>query len=184
MEELEDQGEGISPVEVSCENCQATVAADEVFCPACGFPQNGTEDQKQQFKNRIHVKKKLLREVEKEVKKGKNTLIVLGILNGLIGLYYAFFLEDIGAMVVQMIVAIIYIGLSIWVDKQPFGALLSALILYLTIVLILAVIDPVTIFSGIIWKILIIGFLVRGIKSGHEARNIYRELEDLGVQRT
>ena len=173
-----------SPVEtVPCSNCQTPVAAHEVYCSNCGFPQNGDDEERAKFQRRITAKKNLLKEVKREVKKGKNTLIVLGVLNGLVAIFYGFVQEDILAAVIQAILGVVYLGLSLWVDKQPFGALLSALILYLTIILLLAIAEPLTIFSGIIWKVLIIGFLVRGIKSGHEASKIYKELDELGIER-
>lgn len=182
MEDIQNTFPESSPQKTSCSNCTENIAIGEVFCPNCGFPENGTEKERNKFESRINAKKNLLREVEREVKRGRNTLIFLGILNGLAGLYYGFILEEIAVCVAQIIVAIIYLVLSTWVKKQPFGALLSALILYLTIVLLLAVIEPISLASGIVWKIVIIGFLVKGIKSGHETRNIYRELEDLGIK--
>lgn len=171
------------PVESgTCSNCNSPISPEEVYCSNCGYPENGDEKEKDKFQRRIDAKKGLLKEVKKEVKKGKNTLIVLGILNAIAGIYYGFVVEDVLTGVIEGILGIVYLGLSIWSDKQPFGALLSALILYLTLVLLLAILEPVTIFQGIIWKILIIGFLVRGIKSGHEAKNIYKELDELGIK--
>lgn len=173
--------DGLVPMP-TCSNCQSAMVEGEVFCSQCGFPENGNEEDRANFARRVGAKKKLLNEVKREVRRGKNTLIVLGVLNILIGLFYIFFLEEIAAAVIQMILALVYLGLSIWTDKQPFGALLSALILYITLILLMAVLDPATIVQGVVLKVIIIGFLVRGVKSGHEAKNIYRELEDLGVK--
>lgn len=182
MEEYQGASDGSWSSETKCSNCNRVVSSTEVFCSNCSFPQHGTEEEKEKFERRVSAKKNLLNVVEKEVKKGRNTLIILGVLNAIWGLYYGFVLEDITTCVIQLILAILYLVLSTMVKKQPFGALLSGLILYLTLVLVLAVIEPLTLVSGVLWKVLIVVFLVKGIKSGHEARNIYRELEDLGVK--
>lgn len=76
---------------------------------------------------------------------------------------------------VNYVLVAIYIALAFWAGRNPFGACLTGLILYLTLNLINAAIDPATIIQGIIMKIIIILALVNGVKAGLASR---RQLAD------
>ena len=176
----------LSPISadgLSCLHCSSPVGIDEIFCSNCGYPQNGSEEQQSKFYRKIDAKARLLKIVEKEVKKAKTTLVILGVLNAIAGIVYGFISEDVLSLAVSSILAIIYFGLAIWSDKEPFSAILTGLIIYGSLILIQAVLEPISIFSGIIWKILIIALLVKGMKSGLEARRVKSELADLGVDK-
>lgn len=169
-------------VSLNCRNCDSPISPNEIFCANCGYPENGTVEQRNKFESRIGTKKRLLTSVKKEVRKAKVTLIVLGCIAALSGLYFTFITIDLALSISNCIIAIFYLGLAVWSDKQPFGAILTALILYGTLILINAAIDPSTLIRGVLWKVIIIGILIKGLNSGNEAKKVMKELEDLGVK--
>jgi len=58
--------------------------------------------------------------------------------------------------------------MAYWSQKKPFAALLSALLLYLMVIAINAIVEPTTIFKGILIKIIILSFLIKGVSSAHQ----------------
>ena len=62
-------------------------------------------------------------------------------------------------------VSAIFIALSFWVNKNPFAALLTALIVYVSLQLFLAIFDPMYVLGGLIFKIMITGAFVYGLYS-------------------
>jgi hypothetical protein len=73
--------------------------------------------------------------------------------------------NDILELSIVLFVALIYLALAFWSDKKPFIALLSGLLLYLTLIIISAVFDPISLVKGFIWKIIIISYLGKGLYS-------------------
>jgi hypothetical protein len=72
---------------------------------------------------------------------------------------------------------VIYLILAAWSNKNPFGAILTAFIIYITLIVINAFFDPATIIQGIIIKIFFIGALIKGTRSAKEAEGFKKELE-------
>ena len=61
--------------------------------------------------------------------------------------------------------AVIFLALWWWAQTNPFGAALSALLLYVTVTLIGAMVDPASLLQGIIIKVIIIVALVKSIQA-------------------
>jgi hypothetical protein len=167
---------------VSCEHCQAENAADKNFCTQCRYPIGGTDDEKRAFHLNIARNKKLLESTEEEIRSAKNIVYWLSGLSMLTGIILFFSQDDLASLVVYALICILYLGLAAWCSSNPFGAILTAFIVYLTLQLLYAIVDPVTIVGGIIWKIVFIGAFIKGIRSASEARNYMRELEKSKVE--
>jgi len=71
---------------------------------------------------------------------------------------------------------VIFLGLGFWCKKQPLGAIISALILYIMVQLIAIIQNPLNIISGIIVKVIIIIYLIKGMNSALQAQKIKKEL--------
>jgi len=65
-----------------------------------------------------------------------------------------------------------FIILGFWTKKKPYYAIIGALILYGILILLNAFIDITSIYKGIIFKIAVIVFLIKGIKDAKEAQNM------------
>jgi hypothetical protein len=66
----------------------------------------------------------------------------------------------------------VFVVLALWTKKRPFTALLCALIFYVSIIGIAAILDPSTIIQGWIWKVVIIILLILGLRNGKEAQDM------------
>ena len=77
----------------------------------------------------------------------------------------------------NVIVAVIFVLLAELSKQRPFIALLSGLLLYITLNLYMIVIEGASPFSGIIIKGIIIVYLVKGINSAREAEQIKKEID-------
>jgi uncharacterized membrane protein YiaA len=73
-------------------------------------------------------------------------------------------------MAVLVALGVIYIGLWWWAQTNAFAAALIALLLFVTVMLVSALIDPVSLVKGIIIKIVIIGALSSAVSSGYRQR--------------
>lgn len=67
-------------------------------------------------------------------------------------------------------VAIAFVVLAIWSIKNPYKALLTALILYLAIILLNTALDPSSIIKGIAIKVISVILLFNGYRNAKEDR--------------
>ena len=63
-----------------------------------------------------------------------------------------------------------FIALGFWTKKKPYTAIVSGLVLYGLFIFLNAIIDPVTIVKGIIFKVFVIVLLIKGLKDAKEAQ--------------
>jgi len=94
-------------------------------------------------------------------------------LNFLMGIFIFSSSQDIPTLVASTILCIMYLLLAFWSSKKPLMALLLGLLLYLTTIIISAIVDPATIVKGLLIKIFIIAYLGKGIYS---ASSLNKEL--------
>lgn len=160
---------------VSCEHCGNQFQTQK-FCSTCSFPIGGTDYEKQQFRSAVSSRKRLLKEAEEKMKTAKNIIYVLAGLFFIIGLYHGIANEDYITMIVNLFVCVLYLILAAWSRYNPFGAILTAFILYITLNVVNAFFDPITLVQGILWKIIFIGAFIKGIRSAQEAQNHINEL--------
>jgi len=73
---------------------------------------------------------------------------------------------------VQVVIGLVFAGLAFWTKYKPYAALLMALVIYVGIFLLSAVLDPGRIVSGLIIKVVIVVLLVRGISNAKEAEDL------------
>ncbi|MFK8046035.1 MAG: hypothetical protein AB8B72_11110 [Crocinitomicaceae bacterium] len=113
------------------------------------------------------LKKSRENEYAKKIKGARTVLLIIGVLNILVGIYYYFqpFMKIEGYFAMGL--GAVFIGLYFLGVKKPMLALVSGLVIFLTIHILSAILDPETIVKGIILKVIFIVLLVRGITSVH-----------------
>lgn len=146
-----------------CSSCLEIVSEKYVYCTHCGYPQNGSVKQMALHEKAIIDCKKDASEANRKIKNARTTLYVISVITFLFGLIS--FSGELGSalLTVSFIQSIIYLILGFWSNKKPLIALLMGLFLYLTVIIISAVTEPSTVIKGIIFKVIIISFLGRGI---------------------
>lgn len=80
-------------------------------------------------------------------------------------------------LAVNVLLVLCYFGLWMWAKTSPMPATLAALILFVTLMAVNAVIEPKTLVRGIIVKVLIIAFLVKAVDSARK----YQRMREHGV---
>lgn len=105
-----------------------------------------------------------------EVTKARNALFIIGGFYVLMGFAEAFLLDGHELLfgIIDWIIAGVFIGLGFWTNSKPFVSLLIGLIFYVCLVLLFFAVEPETILRGIIWKVVIIVVLVKGIMNAME----------------
>ncbi len=172
-----------SPTALHCSKCQTALRENEIFCPQCGFPERGTEQEKSHFNLRIRRRKELLEEFQKKVNTGQVILYIIASLFFLSGVVFSFLQEEeaIAVFVTFVILSCIYVGLAIWSNYQPFPALLTGFLLYVSIILLDLALDPASVLQGIVIKVVFIVVFIKGISSAREAKELKEELKIQGL---
>ena len=168
----------------ACPKCNAPLMEGQAFCESCGeqlkagverreaIPSSGAEISDQH---------------RKHVRSARFAIMFVAVVTIGVSIFFWFKLqgeiEDIPAALIdaglEKIIAfqkvaiastfflgLVFIGLFFWAKKNPFGASLTALIIYATSILVQAGIEPSSRVKGIIIKIIIILALVRGVQAG------------------
>jgi hypothetical protein len=109
----------------------------------------------------------------KSINKGRAALYILSGLYVFVGFLEAFYIEfhHIIFGVIDWIIGVSFLLLAICSISKPYLSLIVGLILYIVLNIILAIIDPATIFRGLILKIIIISWLIYGIDNAREKNN-------------
>ncbi|MFY7669942.1 hypothetical protein ACOSP6_02525 [Tenacibaculum sp. MEBiC06402] len=155
----------------ACSFCKSPIEEDVIFCSECGHPENGTDKQRAQFfaKRAMNKNKKI--DDEKKINSARNILFALSALMAIFGFIIYSQTDELISLGVNFFVAFIYLTLAFWSEQKPFISLLIGLLLYITILIIGFIIDPTSIVRGILWKILIISLLAKGMHSALELKN-------------
>ncbi|HEU4861400.1 MAG TPA: hypothetical protein VFT15_16255 [Chitinophagaceae bacterium] len=177
MEFLPESG-ALSP-DVSCENCTTQNPGNRKFCSQCSFPIGGTDDEQRSFRLLVSSRKRLLGDANDKIKGAKTAIYILAgiffVFGGIAGLVN----DDVPTLVVNLCLCILFLIFAAWSTKNPFGAILTAFMVYLTVQVVNAFVDPVSIFSGLIIKIFVIAAFIKGIRSAQEGQGYLKELEKL-----
>ncbi|TDQ06853.1 hypothetical protein [Pedobacter metabolipauper] len=163
-----------------CTCCYRTYSPNDVFCNGCGFPLQGTEQEQAFYQSERTAKEIDLGELTGKVESARKSLYWIAVLIGVSTFITYFGIEDEQEKMAQAVIAVIIIcafsGLAIWGKRKPTTAMISGLSLYLILIILSAIVDPLSILSGIIIKVIIIGYLIKGIKAVVEADKLKKEL--------
>ena len=112
---------------------------------------------------------------DRHIRQARNTLFTAAailLLNAV--LLFSKYPFDIEMMWLDYLLWIGYIGgfiaLAFWTKKKPYYAIIGGLILLGIFILVNAVIEPSSLFGGIIFKIAIVVFLIKGLGDAKEAQ--------------
>lgn len=128
-----------------------------------------SEDEREKAIQKSHVQI-LKSDTEKSINKGRMALFIVAGLYIIVGVYEGLIMDFhvIEFGIIDWVVSAIFIGLGLWSYKKPSLALIIGLGVYVALILVLAFVDPVTIVKGILWKALIIYYLITSIITARE----------------
>lgn len=131
--------------------------------------------------NQQHQQEDLLNEVidtgeyDKKIKDAQNALLIVSGINLISGIVQI--LTDnseawLFALGIFVVIAGLFAALAFWAKYKPFAALLIGLILYIGIFILFAVLDPSSIIRGIIFKAIVVIYLIKGLIAANDAQQI------------
>nr|WP_067058316.1 hypothetical protein [Mucilaginibacter sp. L294] len=162
-----------------CASCFNEIVNDDVYCTNCGYPIKGTEHEQRVFLSQNEVNNIDYNVYNDKVKRAGNSLYYLAGF-ALLGAIISFFTKQDDPNVLaytlpSLILAVLFLVLGSYSKKKPLACIVSGLVLYLIVQILLIIDNPVNIASGIIVKIIIIGYLINGIKSALELEKFKKE---------
>lgn len=156
-----------------CALCRGLVAAEQEYCGNCGYPANSTEKNKKSFKiNRVQKKKKL-DEIESKIKNAGYFVFLIAAFNA----FYGLIVDDPIEKIIYFVLVGLYVTFGVLALKKPFIGILLAFVLYGTLLILTAFVDPSALFSGIFIKILIIGSFFFALTRFKVAKELKLELD-------
>ncbi|MBL7701485.1 MAG: hypothetical protein JNM14_04505 [Ferruginibacter sp.] len=120
---------------------------------------------------------------DKHIRQARNSLFIAAgilLLNAVI--LFSKYPFDIELMWLDYLLWTVYIvgfiALALWTKKKPYYAIVGGLILMGVFILINALIDPKTIFGGLIFKIAVIVFLIKGVNDAKAAQQMKEQFDN------
>lgn len=172
--------------DVLCPHCQALNRVTDRFCIQCGkalptIDPTGPTISSGKEVGVTAVGQELQSEaLQKKIKTASGALLAVAIIQTLTILVFYFLLR--GAPAQAMVVAILSViasvfwGLWWWSRSSPFPAAVTGLVIFVTLHLADAAMDPAALFRGIIIKLIILYVLIRAVLAGLEHRKIKEEM--------
>lgn len=154
----------------NCSHCNLEMQWEQKYCNECGYPEGGTPQEQSGFHARQVMKKRGKAEASSRIKKGRNILFIVAGISFLSGVYYYFKLDDSSVLIVNTVLSLCYLSLGFWSQKKPLVALMLGLLVYLTTLVLTGLIEPETIYKGILLKIFILVYMFKGINSALQLR--------------
>ena len=116
--------------------------------------------------------------VEKQVGKARGWLLAIAVLQSISSVLQYFLLTSqgvepavaIATVVIMGVLALVFWGLWFWSKYALFPAALTAFILYVSFILLDAIVDPQTLARGIIMKVIIVGGLYVAVSTSYRLR--------------
>jgi hypothetical protein len=160
---------------LNCNYCRTPVTENSQFCPNCQFPLQGTEKEKSGFIAKLITQKG---DVETAFARLKNARIILFI----IGAFYIIvpFLRfgsfpDATEIIGNFIFGGLFIIFGFISIKSPKIGFLIPLILIASYYILILIIEPFQIFSGMIWKVIAIVGVGYGFFSAMKSNKILKD---------
>lgn len=168
----------VQPTE-RCSICYKDISADDTFCQNCGYPIKGTEQEQKDFRLNHDFRKIDMLHFNDKVRKAGNVLYYLSGIFVVSGIIFYFLKKDspdaFAVLITNLIVAIVFLALGGYSRKKPLACIISGLCLYAILLILDAIADPMSIVRGIFLKIVVIGLLIKGLKSAIEIERIKKE---------
>ncbi len=168
-----------------CYHCKTKdLKEEDKYCPNCGFPQRGSDQERRNFRYELNRKNILLSDQKKAIKKAINILFALAGLNFAFGVVlYLVINLNIIEFIASTFLALIYLALALWSKKKPFAGILTGFCVYILTIALQFIADPMTIFHGLLWKILFISAFIYGYKAVKDSEKLEKELKILNTKK-
>jgi hypothetical protein len=169
----------IPPAVERCEACFTTISDDDIYCANCGYPLKGTALEQKTFifkQNKVDFD---LIAFKKRINKAGSTLFYLSGFFILAGIYNFLSKKDdpdvLALVIPNLILGILFLLLGEYSKKKMLACFISGLCLFIIIEILLFVADPNFDLAYDVFVVVILVYLIRGIKSAIEIEKIKKE---------
>jgi hypothetical protein len=117
---------------------------------------------------------------DKTIRQARTALFVVAAIQMIMAIYQAIVTEERMESTISFVitagVSIVFFLLGMYSKKKPYTAIVSGLVLYGSLLLLDIIMEPASIFKGIIMKGLIIYYLARSVNDAKEAQEGMKHL--------
>jgi hypothetical protein len=175
-----ENSKSVTPAPIErCESCFTEIRNDDIYCANCGYPVRGTALEQKTFISKKNIANFDLVAFKKRINKAGNTLFCLAGIFLLGGLINFFSMKDdpnvLAVVVPSLMLAVLFLLLGEYSKKKTLACFISGLCLFIIVQLLNILNDPKIDFLYIILIVVIIVFLVMGIKSAIDIEKIKKE---------
>jgi len=176
---------------LTCPHCSADNEMDSAFCASCGKALPSAQPTSPRIIGVVERPSTApglaLRsdELQRQLKKAAGALLAVAILQCVFGTVLVLAsssLDDTADVPLAatyasvLVLGAVFFALYIWARRNPLPAAICGLVVFVTLHLIDALVDPTTIVRGIIIKVIIIVVLARAISAGVRYRRMQQVL--------
>jgi hypothetical protein len=165
-------------ITINCPACYQRAQPEDAFCSGCSYPFQAAEEEQKLFIARRQNGELDLEVANSGIRRASNSLKwIAGLLavSGLIEIWSSPEEDRTFLLIFYMIAVSVYIFLAIWSSRKPMAAIVTGLVLFVLMHVLAAIGDPKTIIQGLIFKIFMVVYLVRGLKAVLDAERIRKE---------
>jgi hypothetical protein len=160
---------------MECKNCKTQRAESEEICDLCNYPIKGTEKEQASFIAKQVIQKSDVLESIERLKKSRIILFLVGAFNIIAPFTPLLKNPTSFEYIFSISLGLILIGFGFLTFKKPKIALIIPLSLFILYYVILFLINPIYLFSGMLWKMIIIMGLGYGYLSVRKSDKILSE---------
>jgi hypothetical protein len=178
MEEPIENQATTTPRPNECYTCLTPLKGDEKVCAECGCPIYGSAAEIDKHRSSyVHLREQYQSCMQEALTATKSLYWLAGL--SFVGNITIGLIKDTPSnYIAAFVVPAIFIPLALWSRTKPYEALLTATVLYILIILADAIYAPKSLAQGLIVKIIIITYLVKGIRAGKDSKRLWDKLKD------
>ncbi|MDH5493281.1 MAG: zinc ribbon domain-containing protein [Myxococcales bacterium] len=148
----------------TCPHCGASAVPGGTFCDGCGQSLSSSDDSYEY--EMLH---------RPALDRARKWILIVGIIYFVSGVLLGLLAGEAGGGLIfglNLVLALIHVGLWHWARIAPFPAAVAALVLFSTVHLLEFVVDPSSIARGLLLKIIFLSILGSAVKAGLDARRL------------
>jgi hypothetical protein len=138
----------------ACHACGGRLAEDDLFCDACGARVREIPG---------------LEPDAKAIAKGRTWLAAIAFFYVAGGITFALLTNSIGVFYLNAALAVVHLGLWLWAKTHLLPAAITALVLFVLVHVVSAFVDPSTLLTGVVVKVVFVVAIVQAIRAARTA---------------
>ena len=160
---------------IQCKNCKTEILETTSICHICNYPIEGTEKEQASFIANQIIQKSDVEESIERLKKSRMILFAIGAFYFLVPFTPLMNVNTSFELIFSIVLGLIFVGFAFLTYKKPLIALAIPLTLTVFYYLILLLFNPIYLWTGILWKIIVLMGLGYGYFSVKKSNKILQE---------